>query len=194
MGRVQTLAARPARGVGAPPCAVAVAFLALAVALGCAGDMVAIEGGYWNKRRDYRFEAPGGPGPAWGQVRVKGADIAFRRPGPKTLIVQSSCGRPVARPEIMARQLVIGIESRRIVDSEAVQVDGLAAWRQTIESRGVRVKTVTTVAGDCTVDWMLTLSGPGPHDDAEAAFEAWLASFRLAGMTDLPGLPEPAGP
>jgi hypothetical protein len=194
MGRVQTLVARLARGVGAPRCALAGALLAVAAALGCAGDVVAVEGGYRNKRHDYRFEAPGGPGPAWERVRLKGADIAFRRPGPETLIVQSRCGRPVARPEIMARQLVIGIEPRRIEDGEAVQVDGLPAWRQTIESRGVRVKTVTAVAGDCTVDWMLTLSGPGPHDDAEAAFEAWVASFRLAGLLGRTALAEPANP
>ncbi len=191
MERVQTLAAPPVRSDGVPPCAVGGALLAVIVALGCAGDVVAVEGGYRNERHDYHFEAPGGPGPAWDRVRVKGAAIAFRRPGPETLIVQSRCGHPVARPEIMARQLVIGIKPRRIEDSEAVRVDGRPAWRQTIESGSVRVRTVTAVAGDCTVDWMLTLAGPGPHDDAEAAFEAWVASFRLDG---LPGLSESIHP
>jgi hypothetical protein len=158
-------------------------FFALVVAVGCAGSVVAVDGGYRHRRHFYTFEAPDGPGPAWKRVEVEGAAIAFRRPGPETLVVQSRCGKPLARPEILARQLIIGIEPRVVEQGRPSSVDGYEAWEQVVRSRDVRLRTVTAVVGDCSVDWILTTSTSGPIDEADRAFDAWRETFQLADRT-----------
>jgi hypothetical protein len=143
--------------MGGPKLAAAVArttraLIAVAFAAGCAGDLAMGEDGYRHRRHGYTVSVPA---PEWERVSVDGATLAFRR-GRETMSLQSRCGRPVATPAIMARQLLIGIEDRDLRQAGPVAVDGRDGWTQTFDARTeggpVRVKTVTLVAGRCTFD------------------------------------------
>ena len=153
------------------------ALLAVALGAGCAGDLALGEEGYRHRRHGYTV---GVPEPAWERVNVAGATLAFHR-GRETMSLQSRCGRPVANPAVMARQLVIGIEDRRLRQAGPVTVDGRDGWTQTFDAGAeggpVRVKTVTLVAGRCTFDW--TLAGSKDFAASERAFDAWWQSFHL---------------
>jgi hypothetical protein len=173
------LAATVARGTRA--------LIAVAFAAGCAGDLALGEEGYRHRRHGYTV---GVPEPVWERVSIDGATLAFRR-GRETMSLQSRCGRPVATPAIMARQLVIGIGDRELHRAGPVTVDGREGWAQTFDARAeggsVRVKTVTLVAGRCTFDW--TLAGSADFAGAERSFDAWWQSFRLT-----PGAVAEGGP
>ena len=152
------------------------------IAAGCASNpMSRVEGGYRHGRHDYTIAKPGGPGEAWQRVSVEGAALAFRRPGPESMSLQSHCGRPVAEPFFMARHLTIGLPERTLVAAGPTLVAGRDAWTQTFdtvqEGISVRVKTVTLVAAGCSFDWILATAGA--FEPAEQAFDAWWGSFRL---------------
>lgn len=158
--------------------------LAGLLGVGCASAITAVEGGYRNRALDFRIAAPAGPGPAWERVDVDEAALSFERGAPgrrDSLSLLSRCGRPVARAELMARHLVIGLEERHVLVAGPVGVAGRSGWTQTFDTvrQGVpvRIKTLTLVVGDCTFDWILAAAGP--FSPAEAAFDAWWASFRL---------------
>ena len=156
------------------------ALLGLLLILGCAGDLVAFEGGFRHRRHGYTLSVPEGSDPPWQRVKIEGAAIAFRRRGPQTISVQSSCRRSVTDPAILSRHLVIGIDGQLLQQAGPAVVDGRSAWTQTFDTPGgVRIKTVTVVAGDCVVDWLLAARrGPG-FEDAERIFDAWWSASRL---------------
>ena len=156
------------------------ALLGLLLILGCAGDLVAVEGGFRHRRHGYILGLPEGTDPPWHRVEIEGAVIAFRRPGPQTISVQSSCGRSVTDPAILSRHLVIGVDRQVLEQAGPTVVDGRNAWTQTFDTpEGVRIKTVTAVVSDCVIDWILAArQGPG-FEDAERAFDAWWSASRL---------------
>jgi hypothetical protein len=154
--------------------------LGLVLTLSCAGDLAAVEGGFRHRRHGYTLSVPGGAGPPWQRVEIEGAVIAFRRPGPETISVQSSCGRSVTDPAILARHLVIGVDRQTLQQAGPTEVDGHNAWTQTFDTaEGVRIKTVTAVAGDCVIDWILAARPDEHFDAAEADFDAWWSASRL---------------
>jgi hypothetical protein len=152
-----------------------------ALGAGCAGPLVPEAGGWRHPKQAWTIGRPDGPGAPWTRVEVEGALLAFERPDREWIAMQSSCGRPVASADVMARHLLIGIRDRELVASRPIEVDGRSGWQQIFEVRrgepGVRVETVTLVAGRCTLDWIL--AGPAGEGSSEAAFEAWWQSFRL---------------
>ena len=164
-------------------CAVPVGLvLVLALLLGCASDFLAIDGGFRHSAHGYTLGLPNGPGPPWMRVRVEDAQIAFRRPGPQTISVQSRCGQPLTSPSILARHLLIGVSPRTLREAGPTEVDGRSAWTQTVDAAGgVRLKTVTTVMDDCVVDWILAAPAGANFELAERAFDRWRATFRLEG-------------
>ena len=159
----------------------AFALLAVVVVAGCASSPKLTETGYRNARHGYSIGVPGGPGPAWARVEIEGAWIAFRRPGPETISLQSRCGKPTAHPAIMARNLVVGVGERDLVQAGPVIVAGTNGWIQTFDTRPgevrVRITTVTAVIGECTFDWTLATVGESPY--ASRAFETWWGTFEL---------------
>jgi len=160
-----------------------VVFVLLAVFffVGCANDLVRTETGYRNPRHGYSIGVPDGPGAPWERIEIEGAWIAFRRPGPETLSLQSRCGKPVAHPAIMARNLVVGVGGRELVQAGPIIVAGTNGWIQTFHMQPggvtIRVTTVTAVIDECSFDWGLATRGESPN--ANHAFEAWLGSFEL---------------
>lgn len=165
-------------GIDASGAARGGAALALLLILGCASDLIAIEGGFRHRLHDYSIRDPGLP---WERVEVEGAAIAYRRPGLETMSLRSTCGRPLAAPAIMARHLLIGVDDWELRQAGPVLVAERDGWTQTFDTlrRGVvvRVKTVTLVARGCSFDWVLATAGP--FEEAERAFDAWWNSFRL---------------
>ena len=158
-----------------------VALLAVLLVTGCASNVKRTPTGYRHVRHHYSIGVPGGPGPAWQRIEIEGAWIAFRRPGPQTLSMQSRCGRPVAHPAVMARNLTLGIRERHLRQAGPVVVVGRGGWSQTFDTHAdgvaVRVKTVTVVIAGCTYDW--TLAVVGEFAAAERSFDAWWGSFQL---------------
>jgi len=152
--------------------------MALAVlAAGCAGSVRQIDGGFRHQRHGYTIAAPGG---AWQAVEVDQATLAFKRGDAESMTLKSRCGRPVARAELMARHLLIGLTPRDVVESHSVSVDGRSGWLQVVDTafdgKPVRLKTVTLVVGDCSFDWVIATSADPIA--AEAEFDAWWQSFR----------------
>ena len=169
------------RNLGATARAAASGLLpGLLLATACAGDLMAIDGGYRHRRHGYLIDAP--QGGDWEEVRVEGAVLAFRWSGRGTISLQSRCGRPVADPAVMARQLVIGVKDRTLRQGGPVVVAGRSGWSQTFDTvhdgAAVRVKTVTLVEDRCIFDW--TLAATGSFEAAEPDFDAWWSSFRLS--------------
>ena len=163
------------------------ALLALWLATGCASDLVRTDDGYRHPRHHFSIGVPAGYGAPWERTEIENTWVAFRRSGSQTLSLQSSCGRPVAHPAIMARHLVIGVRERRLRQAGPVVVAGRNGWSQTFDTRAdgiaLRVKTVTVVIDGCTWDWSL-LAVVAEFAAAERAFDAWWGTFRLDSPDD----------
>lgn len=148
---------------------------------GCAGPLKEEPGGWRHTRQAWTIGRPDGAGAPWERVEVDGALLAFRRPDGEVMSMQSRCNRPIASVDVMARHLLIGVRDRDLLESQPVEVDGRGGWRQSFEVRrgvaGVRVETVTVVAGACTLDWIL--ARPAGDAEPDPSFEAWWQSFRL---------------
>jgi hypothetical protein len=125
-----------------------------------------------------------GLAPGWARIEVEGAVLAFRGPEDAVMSFLRDCGGArEAAPRVEARQLLIGLEGRRLLEDRAVEVAGAPGWLQQVEvrdgNRQARLKTVTRVAARCREDWVLATPGaPGP---AEAVFDAWWRSYRPPG-------------
>jgi hypothetical protein len=158
-----------------------IALLIVCVAAGCATDLERTPTGFRHREHGYSIGFPNGVGPAWTETDVEGAWIAFRRPGRETIALQSRCGRPVAAPAVMARNLVVGVGERDLLQAGPVAIGGSNGWVQTFDvtAEGVeaRVTTVTAVIADCTFDW--TLVTKGEPLETRAAFDTWWATFEL---------------
>jgi len=146
---------------------------------GCASDVRRVDGAFSHARHGYTIEALG---PDWEAVDVDHATLTFARAPSETMSLKSRCGRPVAKADLMARHLLIGLDPREVVTSEPVAVDGRDGWLQVVrterEGRPVWLRTVTLVAGGCSFDWVLATARRA--SPAEADFDAWWGSFRLA--------------
>jgi hypothetical protein len=158
------------------------------LAIACAGDLAAIEGGFEHRRHGYTIGFAPEDGGAWRRVPVDDAVLSFRRVGTSAwMSLQSRCGVPLAPPQILARHLRVGVETAAVRSSVPIELDGWPGWSQVFDARDaegeVRVKTVTVVARRCIVDWVLVARQR--FSEVEPLFDAWWGTFRL--------VPEPAG-
>lgn len=159
--------------------ALALLWLAGPLAQACASELTVVDGRLEHGKQGYSVALPSPS--TWKRVSVEGAVVAFRGPGRTLMSLQSRCGRPLAHPQILARELLIGLEPRHLLEAGPVAVESWQGWTQTVETqdegKAVRVKTVTLVARRCIFDWVLT------SDDGFAAampdFDAWWQSFEL---------------
>jgi hypothetical protein len=164
----------------------------LALAFGaCAGSPLdPIDGGWRNARHGYWVGNPPPSDPPWEPEAVDGSLLAFQKlanaarsegeRAPTDVIrmtFSSRCGVPLPRPEFLARHLRIGIPANVVRESRPVEIAGLSGWEQVFDAdaeRGaVRVKTVTFVANDCALDWVLTGREAAGFEEAEQDFDAW---------------------
>ena len=97
----------------------------------------------------------------------------------------------------MARHLRMGLGASALLQAGPIGVGSRSGWTQTfdVEDDGVkaRVKTVTLVVRDCTIDWILAAAqGVAPSDGfaaIERDFDAWWQTFRLDANPQLAGAP-----
>ena len=89
----------------------------------------------------------------------------------------SRCGEPITRPALLARHLRIGIPANVVREAGPLELGPLAGWQQVFDAdaqRGaVRVKTVTFVANDCALDWVLLARDAEDFERAQGDFDAW---------------------
>lgn len=173
------MGARGAHGFG-----VTVWLLVIFQTAACASGLVFEDGRYWDRGHHYSIERPGGEDPAWRPIRVEGTELAFRGPGAATMSLIEQCGRsPAAEPRILARQLLIGIEGRTLVDEGPIGEGEAPGWIQRLDATAsgevIHLKTVTRVIGECSYDWILVV--PGTLWGPEPVFDRWWRSFRTSG-------------
>jgi hypothetical protein len=178
-------------GHGGRVAAIALA-AALAGSMGCAASAPRYDGErYLVAEHGFSIAAPPGEGASWRRVAVGGAVLAFRGiPGTEaefaSMSVLRRCEGAPTQPRLAARQLLIGLSERVILEDRAVEIAGGEGWLQTLEASDddirVRLRTVTRLEGGCSVDWVLI--SPPDQPGLDAAFDAWWSSWRA----------EPAGP
>ena len=155
--------------------------------LGCAEGSLVQRGEVFRHRvHGYTIGQPPEVEPPWRRLAVRGSVLAYTRGDSAVMSLRSSCRRPLAEPEYLARHLLIGLPEHVLRQQGPLEVAGLVGWGQTFDTLDaersgavVRVKTVTLVAGRCSVDWIL--SARQGFEAAEPAFDAWLQSFRYEG-------------
>jgi hypothetical protein len=159
---------------------VAAWLLVIGQASACASDPVFEDGRY--RQRRYSIAHPGGEDSAWERVRVDGAGLVFQGPGRASMSLLEHCGRPLAKPRILARQLLIGLDGRKLIAAGPLHGDETRGWVQrfeaTADGKPLQLKTVTRVIEDCSYDWILIV--PDELTSQEAVFDAWTESFRAA--------------
>jgi hypothetical protein len=159
--------------------ALALLWLVGPLAQACASELTVVNGRLEHGQQGYSVALPSPS--SWKRVSVEGAVVAFRGPGRTLMSLQSRCGRPLAHPQILARELMIGLPPRHILEAGPVAVGPWQGWTQTFETQEkgeeVRVKTVTLVARRCIFDWVLS-SNDG-FASAAPDFDAWWQSFEL---------------
>lgn len=149
-----------------------------ALCVGCASDLVLVDGRFVQREHGFAFAEPAQP--PWRRIEVEGTLVAYTRPGGALMSVQSECGRRPPSPQIQARSLLIGLSSKRVRQSAPVAVGPWQGWSQSVdvgEEGGPlrRMKSVTLVAEDCTVDFVLVAGDD--FESLEPGFDAWWQSF-----------------
>ncbi len=100
----------------------------------------------------------------------------------------SRCDRSVASPQMMSRQLTIGMRPLARHRAAPVVVRGVNGWTQTLDvARGngtVRLKTVTFVSGGCSVDFVLV--APDEFAERERAFDDWWSTVEWTAASTPP--------
>lgn len=161
--------------------------LTLAVGLlsACAGPVVAVSGeerrSYQHRDLGYRIEHPGPAvkDGAWRRKKVEGADLVFVGPDGAVMSLLHQCRETAASVELLARNLLIGLEDRVVRHSVPLEHAGDPGWSLVFDAQQdgvpVRVKTVTLRNGTCVYDWILV--APGAFRGPEQIFDHWWASF-----------------
>jgi hypothetical protein len=164
--------------VRAAACATA---LAAALAVGaCAGPH--IENGVYHARSGYRVSLPGG---GWVVERDSGADLELRHStGVAAMLVNGTCDVPAVerRPDVLVRQLVLGLRDRVVVESGEVPVDGRVATHTVMEGRmqksdeRMRIESYVVKGEHCVWD-LLYAARPEAFDATHADFQHLVESF-----------------
>lgn len=156
------------------------ALLGAGLAQGCAGDLVFAGGRFVQREQRFAFAAPPPAEPPWTRARVEHTLAAWTRPSGARLAVLSECGRKPPSPQVLARSLWIGVQATALRQSGPVAVGAIGGWSQVVDvgedpTRVLHMKTVTLVAEECTVDFVLLA-----RDDfaaLEPDFDRWWQSF-----------------
>ena len=165
--------------------ATAAGLLVLLQVPACAKDLVRRDGRFVHRELGFSIDEPGGSaeeGSDWRAISVEGSLLSFREPGGSTMSLVQKCGPLPEDLQLLARELLIGLEGREVVEEGGVTVDGAPGWamavRATDEGRAARLWTVTRLLGECSLDWILVVPGSGEAFTAD--FADWWDSFREA--------------
>ena len=129
---------------------------AVIVVSGCA--VKRIENGVYHSPKGYRVAIPGRD---WTPVTESPADLQLRhRTSAAEMAVNAVCeGAAPRRPTgVLARQLLIGLRDRTVVERGTIQVAGQPASRVVVDGRledsTVRIETVLMKSGRCVYDFL----------------------------------------
>jgi len=159
-------------------CAAALAG-ALAVAA-CAGPT--IDHGVFRAPSGYRVTLPRD---GWTIERNTGADLELRhQSGAAAMLVNGLCDTPAVdrRPDVLVRQLLLGLRDRKVVESGEVPVNGRAAMHTLMEGRmqksdeRMRIESFVLKGEHCVWD-LLYVAEPGAFDATRGDFRALVESF-----------------
>jgi hypothetical protein len=148
---------------------------------GCA--VKRIENGVYHASKGYRVTVPGNE---WGPVDDSPADLELRhRSSPAGMAVHAVCeGAAPRRPTgLLARQLLIGLRDRAVVERGSTQIAGRPASRVVLDGRlegstgNVRIETLVMTDGRCAYDFMY-VAPPATFDVTRADFTRFVDSFR----------------
>jgi hypothetical protein len=149
--------------------------VAVMVGAGCASRRVE-SGDTFSSNKGYSVRLPAGP---WEVESDGAADVALRRPSAHAgMLVNAACEGGTARRslEILARQLLVGVRGRRVLENGEVTVNGRRAAHTLLEARvedgaaPVRVEMYVIKDERCVYDF-LYVAPP-------ATFETWRGDFR----------------
>jgi hypothetical protein len=156
----------------------------LAVALfvfGCA--VKRIENGVYHSPKGYRVTIPGRD---WAPADESPADLDVRhRATTAGIAVHAVCegAAPRRAPDVLARQLVIGLRDRAVVERGTIEIAGRPASRVVLDARlgdsraTVRVETVTMTDDRCVYD-LMHVAPPATFDATHDDFTRFVGSFR----------------
>jgi len=155
----------------------------VALGVGCAQPSYH-QGVYRDDSLAFRLEPPGG---TWRRIELEGTALALRDDEAQaTLAMQGRCGKdgddvPL---EALTHHLFLQFESRVLVSSSELMLDGRAALRTELDAKldGVPKEFVVTVLkkDGCVYDFML-VAAPGGRALIAPAYDRWVASFHTLG-------------
>jgi hypothetical protein len=154
---------------------------AVVVVSGCA--MKRIENGVYHSSKGYRVTIPNAE---WAPVDGSPADLELRRRGsPAGLAVNAVCDGTAPRRSagVLARQLLIGLRDRRVIDRAEAEIAGRPAWRTTVEGRledsttRMRIESLVTKDERCVYDF-IHVAPPDVFAASGGDFARFVGSFR----------------
>jgi hypothetical protein len=164
--------------VRAATCAAALAG-ALAVAA-CAGPT--IDHGVFRAPSGYRVTLPRD---GWVVDRDSGADLELRhQSGSAAMLVNGLCDTPATgrRPDVLVRQLLLGLRDRKVVESDEAPLNGRASTHTLMEGRlmtsdaRMRIESYVVKGEHCVWD-LLYVAEPSAFDATRGDFQALVESF-----------------
>ena len=160
-------------------------FLVLFQVPACAKDLIQEDGRWVHRSRGFSIADPtrsAASGARWSAVPVEGSVLSFRESGGASMSLVQQCGVLPDDLRLLARELLIGLDEREIIEEGPVSVGGAPGWRIAArarhEGRAVRLRAVTRRLGPCSVDFLLI--APQQSPDLEADFQGWWGSFRAS--------------
>lgn len=165
----------------------------LGLSLACTADFVlGSDGRFRHAKHGYSIADPALQTAGWKALDLPTAELAYSDGYGGSMTMLREC-RGSAQPQLLARQLRIGLErlDEPVIESHPVGLGGDPGWSQTFlvveGAEEVLVRSVTLSAGLCTYDWVLV----GAEDSArQNAFDLWWSSFERTGS---PGNPPSRG-
>ena len=153
------------------------------ILLVCGCAVKGIENGVYHSPKGYRVTAPS---PQWGPVDDSPADVELRhRSGSAGMAANAVCEERTTRhsSRVLARQLLVGVRDRSVIERGEVQVAGRPAVRAVVDGRvedsktKVRIETVVVKDERCVYDFMY-VAPVATFDVTRPDFHRLVDSFR----------------
>ncbi len=158
------------------------AFASVIAAGGCAHGWVR-DGVYHAPKDRYQLHLPQG---TWDRLDVDGVDLALTSPDRGiSMLTSTLCGRyGRARPDVLSRDLFLGMMGRQILENKPVKLPAGEAQRVRVEGRvggtPVRAEAYTLRRPPCIFDFVY-LAAPDRFDAGVGAFREMMRTLRVGG-------------
>lgn len=149
--------------------------------VGCAA--IRIEKGTFSPRdKNYIINIPE-TGKGWESIRIDKEDIALWQKQYKAMIaiISSNIENKALSPEMLSRELFLGLAGKKIISKEPVLVDDQSALHTILEGRmdnsTLKISSYVIKAGDKVYD-LVCWAPSGSFDYIQGDFENMVRSFR----------------